>query len=304
MAGSVPNVSYTTPGNAPGYPLVLHHPQHAPAVISGPYDPPGAPERYPAVEVHSPDQEEMFRAKGYLRLGERPAVMTSVHEFPKMMSHPDHQDGAIATKASVLQGNQVVVVDVPAKPERFPDVAVNSLEEQEAWEAKGYRPAGSWDEVAFERSIDAPGEPGDEWPKWIDGELVQDPNRVVSEANAYPKWIHFEDNSELAKDAEDEKRIRAARGASRHEPVKRSVSTPAVAPSDFAEWQEFQAFKKWKAAQAAGASEMVAEPVTEPEPPADNIEDLRKQAAELNIQFDKRWGAARLQRAIDLSLSQ
>lgn len=253
----------------------------------------GAPERFPPAQVHSPEQEEMFRARGYLRIGEAPpAPAINPLEFPKMLVHPDHVDGVPATQESIIEGNRVLIVPVPAKPEKYPHHIVNTPEEQAEWEAKGYRLPGTWDEGAYEHSLYAAGEPGDEWPKWIDGVLTEDPAKANIRPDEYPKFLSFDDGSEkIVYSAAEEARakaVHAARGSIKHEPVK-----PPAESSYDAEFAEFLEFKKWKAAQLMAARAEAEEAA------ADERAALIAEAETRGVEVDKRWGAKKLREALD-----
>lgn len=316
----------------PGFPVTLKHPQHRPAVLST-VDPSagnwqdiaGRPEMYPDVSVNNETQEAQYRSKGYLRPGESAPVYDASLEFPKLLCHPDHEDGAQATQVSVAGSDGVVkVVNVPARPEKFPNVTVKNAQEEDSWAEKGYYPAGHFDGAAYEKALWAEGEAGDEYPRWEEDEngnpiLVDDPNRPADESRLYPMMIYAPNGEELgvAKNAAEATALKT-RGSAKNEPQRQPpqkyVPTPvaaAVNAADFAEWQEFQAFKAWKAAQQAGASEMMVPPQdvakAESEPPKvtdDAIEALRKEASELGIAVDKRWGERTLRAEIDLALSK
>src|SRR5262249_53836841 len=151
--------------------------------------------RFPDVVVENAQQEELARSRGYLRIGESMPVYDAKIEYPKLLSHPDHSPFVPATKESVVHDGKVVVVDGPAKPARFPDVTANSEAEEEAWAVKGYHPAGHFDGEAYERALNAPGEAGDEYPKWgtdANGNpvLIQDPDLPPDESRLYPMMIY------------------------------------------------------------------------------------------------------------------
>jgi hypothetical protein len=275
--------------SAPGYPQVMVHPQHAPAVMastsSNPNDPdyglPGRPERFPPIEVHNEDQEAETRSRGYLRYGEQMPATAQYSEYPKMLSHPDHVPPTPPTKGQRMENGGVVTFDIPGKPGRFPDVTVHNEDEEAEWAAKGYSAPAS-DSIAYERALAAPGKPGAEWPKWVDGVLTQDPDAPVDLSKDYPKWLHFENGeSVLVKDPAHEARVLQSRPGDRvatppHAPAPYVplVSTPAL---DDTEYREFLA---WKAHRER--------------------EELIAQAEERDIKIDRRWGIERLREAVSV----
>lgn len=302
------------------FPVVMTHPQYKPAetwvsdaddVDSNKHN---SPARYPPVTVNTEDQEAMYRARGYLRYGESMPKAVEYSEFPLMMWHPNHVEAIPPSMGARMENGQMIQFTIAGTPEKLPPMVARDEADEERWQAKGYERAGKTDELAFEKATVSPGEPGDEWPKWVEQEdgsmvLMGDPDTPADDPSEFPKWINFSDGgAELANDAAHEKRILAARGSSKHEPVKKVAESQKAAATaiDAVEWEEFKAFQAWKAAQAAGATQMVAaavEAAPAVEVEASDVDDLRKQAAELGIDVDKRWGSKTLQREIDTALN-
>ncbi|TAL03702.1 MAG: hypothetical protein EPO08_03425, partial [Rhodospirillaceae bacterium] len=279
--------------SAPGFPQMMIHPQHRAAVVrefSSADGLPGAPERFPPVEVHNEDQEAMLRSRGYLRYGEALPKMIEFNEYPKLMRHPEHVPAQKATRASQVGENGLVfLVDVPAKAAVYPDVTVRDADEEAEWTTKGWALPGRSDGMAFERAKAAPGKPGEEFPKWVDGVLVQDPDAPVDLSKEYPKWLHFKDGSEsrLVSDPAEEKRVLAARGETVQQPApKPYVPLVATKPVD----PEYEEFLAWKAARAAEAAKI--------DPEADERAALISLAEETGVEIDKRWGLKRLREAV------
>ncbi len=278
------------------------HPQHKPAEVrdissdpnSGGYGLPGAPERFPPIEVHSAEQEEETRARGYLRYGETVAKVMEFNEYPKMMRHPDHAEAVPATQGAQMVDGKLTSYPIAGTPEKWPDAIARSADEEAEWVAKGYASPGKDDPVAFERATLSPGKPGDEWPKWIDGVLAQDPEAPVDLSSQYPKWLHFKDgDSVLVNDPAHERRVLADRGESEPEkqPDKPYVPLPEAATStpdpDYAE------FLAWKAAKAAEPLATIADATEDEERAA-----LMALAEETGVTVDKRWGLRRLREAV------
>lgn len=295
----------------PGFPLTMHHPGHAPAVLStasvvGDWRK-AKPERFPPVEVHSSAQEAQYRAQGYLRHGEHAEVSVSEYSrYPLMMRHPDRVDAVAESSEAHQVDGQVIISRRPGMPGKFPDVTVNDEDEEDAWRDKGYEVQGNPSEEAFEHTVRSHGEAGDEWPKWIDGELVQDPDAPADDSNYYPLWVHFDDGSDsvLVKDHAEHSRVLSAhgmppvedRGSSKNEPVKHK---PYVEPTPTVDADELAAFRAWKAAQKEETFRPMAESL------AALITDRDKlvaDAEELGIRVDRRWGDERLRAEIEQAL--
>lgn len=287
--------------SAPGFPQMMVHPQHRAAVLadfSSGDGLPGAPERYPPIEVHDENQEAATRARGYLRYGEQMPKLAEYNEFPKVMSHPEHVDPVAPTKGARPDGNGgMVIFDIPGTPERMPNVTVRNEDEEAEWQAKGYAAAGHSDGYAFERAHVSAGDPGSEWPKWVDGVLMQDPDAPVDLTKDYPKWLHFEEGaSVLVNDPSHEARVLLSRGSEKHEPIKQPEAPKPYVPlvptprSDDPDYVEFLA---WKEARAKAH----ADPAPDPAEDEDRA-TLIALAEETGIKVDKRWRLSRLREAV------
>lgn len=78
--------------------------------------------------------------------------MAQIQEYPKIMRHPQY------TPAEYRQlegkGKGLFAPDtVMSKPERFPNVTVTNLKEEQQYAAKGYRPNSMPDPAAYEEAI-------------------------------------------------------------------------------------------------------------------------------------------------------
>jgi hypothetical protein len=269
------------------YPKQLVHPDFCPAILSvgsAAGHNPGRPARFPSVMVHSPDQEERERARGYLAPGEPRPKVSGYFEYPMMMEHPDHQPEV----KEYLEGREIdgkfTTFTVPGKPGRWPAVVANTPEEAELWREKGYVSGGHADARSFER-IKA-GVSADhiaaEWPKVIDGKLVQDPNLPRSTEKDYPMWLA---DLGVTVNSAAEHLEALGRGSSKNEPVKRAEPETAKPASADAEYQEFL---EWKARRASREFEAVAVNTLTSGPA--ELDLLRARATALGIKWDKRWG--------------
>lgn len=103
-------------------------------------------------------------------------------EYPKYMKHPHEKPAVLGTEYG--QG----------KPMQFAPVVVNNKRQEEEYASKGYEPAGKSNVAAFNRAMIAPVDDTyvyAEYPKWVNGVLVQDPAIVEdkSNPNEYPKYV-------------------------------------------------------------------------------------------------------------------
>lgn len=95
--------------------------------------------------------------------------MSGFREFPKMMVHPAHEPAVLSTIFPLGYKPKPGETENPGRPERFPPVTVNDANQQEMYEARGYRAQGEGSEEAFDEAKS--GKPAhyayDEYPKWL-----------------------------------------------------------------------------------------------------------------------------------------
>src|SRR5258707_11115943 len=123
----------------PGYPKQMRHPSYQSATLGLKYQE-GTPDRFPPVTVHSPDQEEKERSRGYLAPGETMKTQTLHVEYPKMMRHPEHVDATPPAIDARRDGDKVVTFSIPGVPEKFPDRIANTSAEEREWRGEGDLP--------------------------------------------------------------------------------------------------------------------------------------------------------------------
>ncbi len=174
------------------------------------------------------------------------------NEYPKMVHHPNHVDAVAASQGARLEDGKLVTFAIPGTAEKFPAVSVRDAAEEKAWAAKGYHAAARSDPVAFDRAIAAPGKPGEEWPKWVDGVLTQDPEAPADLSREYPKWVHFASgDSVLVNDPAHEARVLAGRPSETTRPERPSPKPYLPLPAPVVEDAEYQEFLAWKAQKDA-----------------------------------------------------
>lgn len=154
----------------------------------------GTPDRLPPLFVENAEQEERARAKGYLDFGEAPPPVAGYSEYPLMLVHPKHVDAVPEERHPYrkTEGGPVEWNITPGKPEQFPHVTVHDADQEETWKAKGYERPGRADPQAVADAKASPHVPGrttSEWPKMVDGVLVEDPDAPPDGPEEYPKWI-------------------------------------------------------------------------------------------------------------------
>lgn len=151
----------------------------------------GGPDMFPPVDVPNADQEAQYRAKGYLPYGETPMNVVPFKEYPLMLSHPDFEP-TVETIVEERDGNgKLVRPAIPGRPAKFAPVQVNDADEEKTWTERGYERPGKSDPDAVQAAISAPYVPGrvaSEYPKWVNGQMVEDPNKPAG-PQEYPKWI-------------------------------------------------------------------------------------------------------------------
>lgn len=232
----------------------------------------GTPDRYPPVDVINHDIEAQYRAKGYLAFGEAGGGSINYREYPKMLVHPDHVPPAQAIAAVLNGANQVLSPEVPAKAAVWPDIAVANPQEEAAAIAKGYLAPGKPDPDAMQAAISSPYDPSrvtEEYPKMVNGALVEDP-AIQGGPQQYPKWVNLPDHPHGGKEVRNRAEEDALLGRPSAPPVATASPGPPVGESKFQRAQRLKA--EAEAAMAAAEAEMAEEDAPEPEvspPPAE-----------------------------------
>lgn len=95
--------------------------------------------------------------------------MATYQEYPKLMKHPQHA----APIMKKLEGKGVGLFEpdtICTSPERYPDVTVTTLEQEQYYAARGYRPPNVGDAAQYEQAIleskPVEGYAFSEYPKW------------------------------------------------------------------------------------------------------------------------------------------
>lgn len=292
----------------------------------------GTPDRFPPVTVNNPDQEAQHRAKGYALYGESTMNAIAFREYPLMMNHPKYKPGVPMMAATLNGANQVITPEIPAIAPEFPPMIVNNEDEESAAAEKGYARPGRSDPDAAHAAISSPYDPTrvkSEYPKMVDGRMVEDPS-TPSGVQEYPKWV----GDKLVKSRTEEDTltgvVRAAAPALKAASpvqVSRDPLERAAAPAGESKFDRAQRLKaEADAALAEAEAEMLreeavqsdivvrdvvtddaleadmlvaAEPLTPSEQAA---EDRRTVMAELDakgITYSNRWPTPKLKAALE-----
>lgn len=113
--------------------------------------------------------------------------MQSYQRYPLIMHHP-------AAMPAVTSDARDVTGFRPAQAARFQPVTVHNADQEAQHRAQGYKPINEPAEDEFVRVQAAAvpfGHAAAEWPKMVDGRLVEDPDnpRQVGPVE-YPKWVN------------------------------------------------------------------------------------------------------------------
>lgn len=174
------------------YPKQMVHPAYSPgtsgrqAQIDGKGDlaavVSGTPCRFPPVSVGTQDDEDQYRAKGYLPEGEKPPAVDGYHEYPKMLVHPDHVPEVPPEVVGYRESDTgpLLTRTLAGKPAILAPVTVNSRDEEMAWNLKGYEMPRLPDPQAVQRanaSVD------------LDYVPRADASNLAGAVQDYPKWV-------------------------------------------------------------------------------------------------------------------
>lgn len=133
--------------------------------------------------------------------------MPTHQEYPLVMRHPAEKGAEITpiiTPDPTRPG--AFLTNYRSTPGQLPPVTVHTADQEAQYEAKGYKRSGNSDANAFQASFAAPYRPGaelSEWPKMVDGKLVQDPSLARGPVE-YPKWVGPDDKRVLVQNEAEE----------------------------------------------------------------------------------------------------
>jgi hypothetical protein len=103
------------------------------------------------------------------------------HEYPKILRHPEYKEAIPARTDAKIENDRIVgTFTIPSVPAYMPDVTVTSLEEEELYRAKDYKPAGEYNQAALSSVLDG---------------TVYEEEYV---AKQYPMWVDDTDAEPLA----------------------------------------------------------------------------------------------------------
>ena len=150
--------------------------------------------------------------------------MQTYQRYPLAMRHPSRRQATIRHDVQMANGGPALAQAFAAHglastaspgrpaPDMYPDIVVNSENEEQYQAAQGYVPVGNPSPEGFATIQAAPRPPGyqgGEWPKMIDGKVVGDPN-IKPPSNEYPKYLPALDM--IADSAEHEEALLGAAG--------------------------------------------------------------------------------------------
>lgn len=184
--------------------------------------------------------------------------MNEYQEFPKWLHHPASQPAVISAAGKYGQSDAP-----PGSPMTFPPVMVYNSDDEAYYVSRGYN-ASTSSRQAYERQMVAPPPAGLkqlDYPMYgADGKIIQDPNAPLPDTGEYPKWV----GDEIAHNQVEEYVILARRPELAAKVPASHLVSSQVSADLAAEWQEFLAWKAWKAAQSRKA-DVVPSP-QEPKP--------------------------------------
>ncbi len=196
--------------------------------------------------------------------------MPEYQRFPLWMHHPHEQPAVLSDDYGGPQGTRPALgYGAPAgRARRFPPVMVQNAEQEAYHASQGYEP-GQSSKAAFEKAPLPSGYQQQEYPKIVNGLVVQDPNAPPPVDPNYPKWVDLPDGSQKLVNNQAEERA--------------LVGEPPEPEMSVAEREFLDALNEAQREQDTAGTEG----------------DLLLLALSLGIKADKRWGDRRLREAID-----
>jgi hypothetical protein len=147
--------------------------------------------------------------------------MQEYHHYPLAMRHPSrqmatprHRVDMTGVSPELAQSLRVApgASQTEGRPDMYPDVIVQTADEEAYYVSRGYAPAGGAN-PAGARTIQAAPLPAnyraDEWPRTVGGKIVTDPNAKPA-TNEYPKHIQWCDT--IVYNEDEERALMASKG--------------------------------------------------------------------------------------------
>lgn len=133
-------------------------------------------------------------------------------EYPKVLRHPARKPARKIAEAIPAKPPGDFGTPEQWEPQRWPDVFVETAAQEEEYVAKGYVPAGQSNPAAFSTAHASPfvaGRTTSEYPKMVNGVMVNDPNAAPSGPLQYPKYVTPKGATEavLVASAAEEERV-------------------------------------------------------------------------------------------------
>ncbi len=190
--------------------------------------------------------------------------------YPLWMHHPHEQAAILSDDYGSQHGTRPPLGygAPPGRARRFPPVMAKNADQEAYHAAQGYEPGESSKE-AFERAPPPLGLQQQEYPKIVNGLVVQDPSAPPPVDTQYPKWVDLPDGSQkLVNNVAEERAL---------------IGEPPEPEWTEAEREFLDALNEAQREQDTAGTEG----------------DLLPLALSLGIKADKRWGDRRLREAID-----
>lgn len=146
--------------------------------------------------------------------------------YPMVMRHPGQRAAVISQWDEKLKRH----VPEHGEPAKFQPVTVHNADDEEYHAAQGYRPLGG-DAQTFTQQVNdnivnpkPAGYSFSEYPKWVDGVLVQDPAKPVTTFQEYPKWV----GDVLVGSAAEEAALKTSSTPAIEQPIAAAAPAPAL----------------------------------------------------------------------------
>jgi len=113
--------------------------------------------------------------------------------YPLVLRHPAYKPARkIADAVAAHPPESYFAQPEQWEAEKYPQVTVMTPDQEEYYTSKGYAPAGMPNAAAFQTAFASPhvaGRTTSEWPKMVNGVMMQDPNAPVPGPAEYPKYL-------------------------------------------------------------------------------------------------------------------
>lgn len=229
--------------------------------------------------------------------------MSTYERYPMVMHHPAEQPAVLCDEYATQYGERPPLgySAPPGMARLWPPVTVNNADQEAYYLSRGYEEGPSTKAAFVQATAQAQlphGYRREEYPKYVNGQLVADPQAVVIDRN-YPKWVDGPQGKKIVQNAQEELAYLGTEAVDVLEAEAGMTDSDRAFLAEIdeaaAEDQIYPPIKRL-ARQVPKPARRKRKPPPHT-PPA--TEELLQQARALGLNVDRRWSVRRILEKMD-----